>query len=306
MRSNFETAELFIGYCLVKPLKQYAYVAEDIVRFEGDQVAAIVAESEEIAAKARGLIRVEFEDLPAVYDAVQAMQTGAPIVHPELGDSNVCVHYKIRKGDISLGFAAADIVVEGEYRTPWQEHAYLQPEAGIAYLDTEGRITVECGGQWTHADRDGIAHSLGLPDEQVRVIYPAIGGAFGGREDLSVQIVLALAVMKLKRPVKIIWSRKESIIGHGKRHPMTIKAKWGATRDGKLVAAEMELIADGGAYMYTTNKVLGNSTITCTGPYYIPTCQCRHLWSLYEQYPRRSIPRFWCTPGTMDGRTPDG
>jgi CO/xanthine dehydrogenase Mo-binding subunit len=162
------------------------------------------------------------------------------------------------------------VIVEGEYRTPFQEHAYLQPEAGIAYLDLEGRITVECAGQWTHADRSGIAHALGLPDEQVRVIYPAIGGAFGGREDLSVQIVLALAVMKLKRPVKIIWSRKESIIGHGKRHPMSLRAKWAATRDGKLLAAESTIIADAGAYMYTTNKVLGNCTITATGPYFIP------------------------------------
>lgn len=245
-------------------------VAGDIVRFEGDQVAAIVAETEEIAAKARSLIRIEYEDLPAVFDAVEAMQPGAPLIHPELGDSNVCVHYKIRKGDVEAAFARADVIVEGEYKTPWQEHAYLQPEAGLAYLDEEGRVTVECGGQWTHADRAGIAHALGLPEEQVRVIYPAIGGAFGGREDLSVQIVLALAAMKLKRPVKIIWSRQESIIGHGKRHPATLKTKWGATKDGKLVAAEMEIIADGGAYMYTTNKVLGNSTITCTGPYFIP------------------------------------
>ena len=110
----------------------------------------------------------------------------------------------------------------------------------------------------------------------MRVIYPAIGGAFGGREDISVQIVLALAVMKLKRPVKIVWSRKESIVGHGKRHPMTLKTKWAATKAGKLLAAETTIIADAGAYMYTSNKVLGNCTITATGP------------------------------GTLDGRTPDG
>ncbi len=245
-------------------------VRSDIVRFEGDQVAAIVAETEAIAAKARDLIQVEYEDLPAVFEAVEAMQPGAPLLHPELGDSNVCVHYKIRKGDVEAVFAKADVIVEGEYKTPWQEHAYLQPEAGLAYLDEEGRVTVECAGQWTHADRAGIAHALGLPEEQVRVIYPAIGGAFGGREDLSVQIVLGLATMRLKRPVKIVWSRQESIIGHCKRHPMTLKAKWGATRDGKLVAAEIEMIADGGAYLYTSNKVLGNATITCTGPYFIP------------------------------------
>ena len=202
--------------------------------------------------------------------SAEAMKPDAPRVHPERGDSNICVWDKIRKGDVDTAFAQADVIVEGEYHTPYQEHAYLQPEAGLAYLDDEGRITIECAGQWTHVDQEQIAHALGLPNEQVRVIYPAIGGAFGGREDISVQIVLALAVMKLKRPVKIIWSRKESIVGHGKRHPMTLKTKWGATKDGKLLAAETTVIADAGAYMYTSNKVLGNCTITATGPYFIP------------------------------------
>jgi CO/xanthine dehydrogenase Mo-binding subunit len=245
-------------------------VRGDIVRCECDQVAAIVAETEAIAANARDLIKVEYEHLPAVFDAAEAMKPDAPRIHPEVGDSNICVLDKIRKGDVESAFARADVIVEGEYHTPYQEHAYLQPEAGLAYFDEQNRITVECAGQWTHADRNGIAHALGLADEQVRVIYPAIGGAFGGREDLSVQIVLALAVVKLKRPVKIVWSRQESIIGHGKRHPMTLKTKWAATQEGKLLAAETTVIADAGAYMYTTNKVLGNCTITATGPYFIP------------------------------------
>ena len=167
------------------------------------------------------------------------------------------------------------MIVEGVYQTPVQEHAYLQPEAGVAYLDEQGRITVEVAGQWTHVDQEQIAHALGLPDDQVRVIYPAIGGAFGGREDMSVQITLALCVWRLaqrgiRRPVKTIWSREESMFGHGKRHRMKLYAKWGAKRDGTLVAAEVKAIADGGAYMYTSNKVLGNTTLTCTGPYEIP------------------------------------
>jgi CO/xanthine dehydrogenase Mo-binding subunit len=244
-------------------------VETDIVRFEGDQIAAVVAETEEIAAEAVKLIRVEYEDLPAVFDAREAMKPSAPQLHPERGDSNICVHYKIRKGEVD--FNKADVVVEGEYQTPWQEHAFLQPEAGLAYIDEEGRVTVKAGGQWTHTDVREIAHCLALPEEKVRVIYPAIGGAFGGREDMSVQIVIALAAWKLGRPVRIIWTRRESIIGHGKRHPTFLKAKWGATKEGKLVAAEIELIGDGGAYMYTTNKVLGNSAITCTGPYFIPS-----------------------------------
>jgi CO/xanthine dehydrogenase Mo-binding subunit len=242
----------------------------DRVRFVGDQVAVVVAESEAIAEEALRHIEVEYEDLPVVTDPRQAMQPDAPLIHPERGDSNLCVHYRIRKGDIEAGFAQADVIIEGEYAMPPQEHAYLQPEAGLAYIDEEGRVTVACAGQWTHTDRKQIAHALGLPIEQVRVIYPAIGGAFGGREDLSVQIVLALAAWKLKRPVKIVWSRRESIIGHAKRHPVYARARWGATREGRLVAAEVEVIGDGGAYMYTTNKVLGNTTLTVCGPYFIP------------------------------------
>ncbi len=242
----------------------------DIVRFVGDQVAVVVAHSEAEAQAALGLIEVEYEDLPVLTDPLEAMKPGAPLLHPDRGDTNVCVHYRIRKGDVEAGFAQADVIVESEYRTPPQEHAYLQPEAGLAYIDEEGRVTVVSAGQWIHADRASIAHALDLPEERVRVIYPAIGGAFGGREDLSVQIVLALAAWKLQRPVKIVWSRRESIIGHAKRHPMILRARWGATKDGRLVAAENEIIGDAGAYMYTTNKVLGNTTITSSGPYFIP------------------------------------
>ena len=197
-------------------------------------------------------------------------------LHPHCPD-NVCYGYRIRKGDIEAGFREADVIIEGIYQTPVQEHAYLQPEAGVAYLDDEGRITVEVAGQWTHEDQGQIAHALGIPKEQVRVIYPAIGGAFGGREDMSVQITLALAVWRLAqrgvlrgRAVKTIWSREESMVGHGKRHAMKIYTRWGAKRDGKLTAVQVKVIADGGAYMYTSNKVLGNTTLTCTGPYDIP------------------------------------
>lgn len=242
----------------------------DIVRFVGDQIAAVVAETEQQAHDAMKLIEVDYEDLPPLTDPITAMRSDALVLHPNLGDSNVCVHYKIRKGDVEDGFKKADVIVVSEYHTPVQEHAYLQPEAGLSYIDQDGLITIESAGQWTHADRKSIAHALDLPEEKIRVIYPAIGGAFGGREDLSVQIPLALATWKLQRPVKIIWSRRESMIGHGKRHEVFLKAKWGATKDGKIIAIENEIIGDGGAYMYTSNKVLGNATITSTGPYFIP------------------------------------
>ncbi|MCK5316120.1 MAG: molybdopterin-dependent oxidoreductase [Anaerolineales bacterium] len=252
----------------------------DRVRFVGDQVALIIADSETFAEKARDLIDVQYEDLPVITDLEDARASDTDLLHPNLA-SNIFCHYRIRKGvygdegSSETVFAQADVIVECEYRTPAQEHAYLQPEAGLGYIDEEGRVTIQVAGQWTHEDQEQIAHALGLPLDQVRVIYPAIGGAFGGREDMSVQIVLALAAWRLHqrgidRPIKIIWSREESIIGHHKRHPYIIYTKWGATKEGKVVAAEVEVIADGGAYAYTSTKVLGNATLMCTGPYEIP------------------------------------
>jgi CO/xanthine dehydrogenase Mo-binding subunit len=257
-------------FCGPGSSKPYA----DRVRFVGDQLALVVAEDEATAARALKEIEVEFEDLPVVADVEAALAAGAPQLFPDR-DGNIFCHYRIRKGDTDAAFAAAEVVIQREYHTPVQEHAYLQPEAGVAYLDGEGRVTVEVAGQWTHEDQEQIAHALGLPLERVRVIYPAIGGAFGGREDMSVQIVLALAVWRLaqrgiRRPVRIVWSREESILGHHKRHAYTIRSKWAATRQGKLLAAEVEILQDGGAYAYTSTKVLGNSTLLCTGPYEFP------------------------------------
>ncbi|HIC88425.1 MAG TPA: aldehyde oxidase, partial [Anaerolineae bacterium] len=240
----------------------------DVVRFVGDQVALVLAETEAQATAALDLIQVEYEDLPVVTDPLEALKPDSPLVHPERGDDNLVLEYHIRKGDIEDGFAQADAIVESTYRTPMQEHAYLQPEAGLGYVDEQGRVVVVVGGQWVHEDRAQIAHALGLPEEQVVVRYPAVGGAFGGREDMSVQIVLALAAWRLHqrgiyRPVKIVWSREESIIGHHKRHPMVIHARWGATRGGKLVAAQITVTSDAGAYAYTSTKVLGNVTTMC-------------------------------------------
>jgi len=204
----------------------------DRVRFIGDQVAVVIAESVQAAEKARDLIRIDYEDLPVISDVHTAMLPETELIHPER-NSNVFAHNKIRKGDTDKAFKAADVIVEAVYHTPVQEHAYLQPEAGVAYLDNEDRITVVVAGQWTHKDQDQIAHALNLDLDKIRVIYPAIGGAFGGREDMSVQIILALGILRLKekgifRPIKITWSREESIIGHHKRHAYEIKTRWAA------------------------------------------------------------------------------
>lgn len=242
---------------------------DGVVRHAGEKLAFIVAETEKAAARARELIEVEFETLPVIGSIHAAVQADAPQLHPHYA-GNVMQRYRIRKGDVDAGFAQADVIIEDTYFTGAQEHAYLQPEAGLAYIDEQGRITIQVAGQWTHEDQEQVAHALDLPKEQVRVIYPAIGGAFGGREDMSVQIVLALAAWKLRRPVKIIWSREESIIGHHKRHPMWFHARLGATRDGRLVAVQVEAMSDAGPYAYTSTKVLGNTTVMCAGPYDVP------------------------------------
>ena len=241
----------------------------DVVRFEGDKVALVAADTKEAAEAAAKLVRVEYEDLPAVTDAHAAMQPGAPLVHERLG-SNVLLHVPIRKGDTAAALAAADVVLEDEFSTTWQEHAFLQPEAGIAYVDDEGRVVVETAGQWLHEDRRQIAEILGLPPEQVVVRYAAIGGAFGGREDLSIQHLLALAAWKLHRPVAIQWSREESMVAHHKRHPVSVRCKWGATRDGRITAVEAEVVADGGAYASTSVEVTKVATIFASGTYEVP------------------------------------
>ena len=212
------------------------------VRWEADHIAVVVAETQAQAEAAARLVKLDATPLPVVTDPFDAMQPDAPILHPRpfrypYGErdlnSNVLLEYRLLNGDMQAGFAEADVVVESVYRTHAQEHAYLQPEAGVAWVRPDGKIEVICGGQWMHEERAQVAHALGLPDDQIVVRFPAIGGAFGGREDISVQIVLALAAWKTGRPVKIVWTREESIVGHHKRHPFAIHAALGSDAGGQ-------------------------------------------------------------------------
>ncbi len=251
----------------------------DVSRWEADHLAVVIAESVEAAEVGAAAIVAEWEPLPILADIDAALTADAPLIHPENGlGSNNYHSYKIRKGSMDEGWRRATVVVEDIYEVPHQEHAYLQPEAAVAYVDDDGRVTVEVAGQWTHEDREQIAHALGMELDQVRVIYPAIGGAFGGREDMSLQIVMALAAWRLSehgetRPVATVWSREESIVGHHKRHRGRIRAKWGADADGHITAVESEAWLDAGAYNYTSNKVLGNLHIGQGGPYEVPNAR---------------------------------
>ena len=243
-------------------------LCDDVVRHYGDRVALVVAESQLAAQRGAALVQVDYDDLPAVHDVHAAIAPRAPRVHADR--DNVLLHQQIRHGDITRGFADADVIVDGTFTTSWQEHAYLQPDAGSASFDEQGRIVIETAGQWLHEDRRQIAQILGLNEERVIIKYAKIGGAFGGREDLGVQALVAVATWSLRRPTSIAWSREESIIGHHKRHPFHITARWGAKRDGTVTAVETTLIADGGAYASTSVEVLKGAISFGAGAYAIP------------------------------------
>ena len=250
----------------------------DVSRWEADHLALVVAESPHQARAAAAAIEATWEPLPVLADIDEALASDT-LIHPHDGrGSNRYCSYRVRKGDMARGWAEAAVTVASVYELPYQEHAYLQPEAGLAYIDAEGRVTVEIAGQWAHEDREQIAHALDLDEERVRVVYPPIGGAFGGREDMSLQIVLALAALRLHelgidRPVAARWSREESIVGHHKRHRGRIAARWGAAADGRITAVSSTAWLDAGAYNYTSNKVLGNCHLGQAGPYEVPNAE---------------------------------
>jgi len=242
----------------------YRVLADKKVRFMGEAVALVAAETLEIATAALKAVKVAYEPLEGVFDPVEAMQPDAYLVGEE--DTNVICGYKVRKGDVKKGFAEADVIVENTYRVQPVDHAYIEPEAGVAWLDDEGVITIRAATQVIEHYR-GIADVLGLPQNKVRVITPMLGGGFGGKEDITVETYLALLVQKTRRPVSLTYTREESILAHSKRHPFVMHYKTGATKDGKLVALEARLISDAGAYIYLSPWVLLYATVNAAGPY---------------------------------------
>ncbi len=248
------------------------------VRWYGDKLCAIVAETPAAAEAAADQVRAEFDLLPTVTDPVAALAPDAPLIHDYDGyplagkrrDSNLLQAMHVRYGDIQRGLEAADVVVADTYATHAQEHAYLEPEAGLAWRTDEGRLEICTGGQWMHDERHQIAAALQLPEDRIRISYAAIGGAFGGKEDIHLQILLALAAWKTGYPVKCVWSREESIRGHHKRHPFQFRSQLGARRDGWLTALRVDIVSDAGAYASTSTKVLGNALLSAAGCYAIP------------------------------------
>jgi len=241
-------------------------LAVDRVRFYGEPIALVAAETSEIAEEAVSLIEVDYEDLPGVFDPVEAMKPDAPKIH---GNNNVIANWALRKGDVERGFAEADVIVEGEYRTPRQEHAHIEPESGVAWIDDMGVINIRYATQVIEHYRD-VAAVLGIPESRVRTIGTIIGGGFGGKEDITIELFLGLLAWKTGRPVKMTLKREEIGYGRQKRLPSVLRYKTGARKDGTLTALKAEIISDSGAYVYLSPWVLLYSTVHATGPYRIP------------------------------------
>jgi xanthine dehydrogenase D subunit len=239
-------------------------LAEGVVRYQGEPVALVAADHPEIARQAAKKIAVDYEVLAPVTDAMQAMDPAAPRLHDR---GNLVRHLKIRKGDPE---PAADVVVTGSYRVGMQDQAFLGPEAGLAVPDGSGGLDLYVATQWLHVDQKQICAALGLPPEQVRLVLAGVGGAFGGREDLSMQVHACMLALHTGKPVKMVYNRQESFFGHVHRHPAQMRFEHGARRDGTLVYVKAEIYLDGGAYISSTPAVVGNAGTMGIGPYVVP------------------------------------
>jgi xanthine dehydrogenase D subunit len=238
-------------------------LAEDVVRYQGEPVALVAADHPEIARRAAAKIRVDYEVLAPVTSAVAALDDSAPRLHP---GGNLVRHLKLRKGTAD---PAADVVVTGSYRVGMQDQAFLGPEAGLAVPDGEGGVDLYVATQWLHVDQRQVCAALGLPAEKARLTLAGVGGAFGGREDLSMHIHACLLALRTGKPVKMVYNREESFFGHVHRHPATMRYEHGATRDGRLTYVKAEIWLDGGAYASSTPAVVGNAGTMGIGPYVV-------------------------------------
>ena len=244
-------------------------MARGKVRYVGEAVAAVAAEDPLVARRAVDAIKVTYDNLQPVFDPDEAMRPGAAILHDYAPD-NVTKHIPIRVGDVEKGFAESDLVVEETYSTQAIEHAYLEPEAGLAYVDHDGVVTIVSPDQNVTHHRHMLARIIAKPISKVRFIMSPVGGGFGGKEDMIYQGMLALLAMKTQRPVRLVFTREESIISTAKRHPSRTILRMGLTSDGRIRALAMKMICDGGAYGLSTEGVMRKAAILAAGPYVIP------------------------------------
>ena len=246
----------------------YKVLATGKVRSKSEPIALVAAESEEIAEEACELIEVDYEPTEGVFDPREAIKDGAYLVTSE-DESNVIMRAHIGCGDIDKAWEQCDVIVEDDYYTSPHEHAYLETEGGVGWLDQDGVVTLRVGTQVLEHFRTR-AKVMGLKHTHVRNMSVPMGGGFGGKEDITVETYIALLAQATRRPVKMVWSREESLESHSKRHPEYLHYKTGATKEGKILAQEVSIIMDGGSYTYCTPWVQMYSTYAGAGPYKIP------------------------------------
>ena len=256
----------------VASLKARAQIlATDRVRFQGEPVALIVAESEDAFSAAEEAVDIEYETREGTYDPIEALGEQAPSVHE---GPNLLAEWSVDRGDIEAAFARSFVIVEDTYTTQFVDHAYLEPEAGTAFLDDEGVITITVSTQVVEHFRD-VAKVLGVPHSKVRVLAPYVGGGFGGKEDMTVEPYLGLVVHLLRRPVRMVWTRQESLVARPKRHPMVMHYRTAANADGGITGQDITITADAGAYAYLSSLVLLYSSVMACGPYRTPNVRIR-------------------------------
>jgi CO/xanthine dehydrogenase Mo-binding subunit len=248
-------------------VKDQPVLAADKVCYIGDPVAAVAATSEEVAENALELIQVAYQELPSVFDACDALKPEAPCLH---GNTNLAFQRKIRVGDVKKGFDASDEIIEDEFSTQKMEHCHMEAHGGIAAVSPEGKVTVWSSLPLPFVAQEELARVLQLPMTKVRIVQPECGGNFGGRNEISIEPHIALLAMKTRRPVKMVWSREEEFIGSTIRHSYNLTYKTGVRRDGHLVAREVKITSDAGAYSSFGPSALTKGCILACGPYTIP------------------------------------
>jgi xanthine dehydrogenase D subunit len=256
-------------------------LAADQVRYHGEPVAVVAADHPDTARRAAALVAVDYDVRTPVTDPDAALADGADRVHPT---GNLVRHVRVRHGDAAAAAATAEVVVRGEYRVGMQDQAFLGPESGLAVPAEDGGVDLFIATQWLHADQRQVAACLALPPERVRIALAGVGGAFGAREDLSMQVHACLLALRTGRPVKMVYGREESFFGHVHRHPARLVYEHGATRDGRLVYVTAQIVLDGGAYASTSAAVAGNAATLGAGPYDVPNVAI-DCWAAYTNNP---------------------
>ncbi|MGC9380018.1 xanthine dehydrogenase family protein molybdopterin-binding subunit [Streptomyces sp. MH13] len=267
-------------------------LAHGKVRHHGEPVAIVAADHPETARRAAAKIKVEYRELPVITDEASATAPDAILVHENRDDHHVghvphpnIVHRQpIVRGDADGAAARADVIVKGEYYFGMQDQAFLGPESGLAVPSEDGGVELYVATQWLHSDLRQIAPVLGLPEDKVRMTLSGVGGAFGGREDLSMQIHACLLAMRTGKPVKIVYNRFESFFGHVHRHPATLHYEHGATKDGRLTHLKCRIVLDGGAYASASPAVVGNAASLAVGPYVVDDVDIEAI-ALYSNNP---------------------